>query len=150
MTRPSVRLVDDLAAHADAAVLEPSADSYDLAGTTAGVHVVDDATAAIALDFALRGANLVAQVDLMGVRRAEFLDHLRRISVIAEAPNISSPGTLTPEERDLVHALRSGATVAEAAARVGMSRRTASRRLLELRRRFGVESVAGLLAVAEE
>lgn len=52
------------------------------------------------------------------------------------------------ELRDLITALRHGATVTAAAHATGMSRRTASRRLAELRDRLGAGSTAQTVALA--
>lgn len=52
------------------------------------------------------------------------------------------------EIHDLIRALREGATVTAAARAAGMSRRTASRRLAELRDRLGATSTAQTVALA--
>jgi DNA-binding CsgD family transcriptional regulator len=53
---------------------------------------------------------------------------------------------LGPEQRRLVGLLASGATVEEAARKLHLSRRTAQRRLAEIRRRLGVPTTAAAVA----
>lgn len=55
---------------------------------------------------------------------------------------------LDDELHDLIRALREGATITAAARAAGLSRRTASRRLAELRERLGATSTAEAVALA--
>lgn len=99
--------------------------------------------AAAALLAALGGAGVAvaarAERDIVDrlcedLRRLGPLDHCVGESARAEA--------LTNDERSLVNLLLEGSTLGEAAQRLGLSRRTADRRLASVRRKLGVETTA--------
>jgi len=69
--------------------------------------------------------------------RAAFLDQLARV---ADVQASAAPAPLTDEQRALLRLLADGRSIAEAAEAVGLSRRTAHRRLDAARRALGVET----------
>ncbi len=93
------------------------------------------------------GHSLALHVDLPEPERSVVLDDLSRVALL-EGSVTARPLTLDAPDRALLEAVVGGATVAEAAARVSLSRRTAFRRLEALRRRFGVESNSELVVRA--
>ena len=104
------------------------------------VGLVDGASSAeAALLAALRGAGLVVAIELVGVAHRQFLEDLGRItSTIADA---ATP-ELTAEESSLLELLADGCTLAAAAGKLHLSRRTAHRRLTSARDRLGVLTTA--------
>lgn len=119
----------------------PPAEPYDLSDRSLvwAVEVSDAAIARAALDAAARGVALVAAVRLPGDRAARFVDDLDRVADrSAEVPSDSVVGGLDADQRQLLVALSEGWTLTDAAASVGWSRRTCSRRLAEARAFLGV------------
>jgi DNA-binding NarL/FixJ family response regulator len=104
--------------------------------------VADEAAAASAVLAAIAGAGLV--VHATGPREVvdRLLDDLRRLGPIEHRLGEPSRGALTSEQRRLLDALAAGHTLGEAARLVGLSRRSADRRLAEVRRTLGVATTA--------
>jgi len=72
--------------------------------------------------------------------------HAAALAVEAPPQAGMTPPPLGPEQRRLVGLLASGATVDEAARTLHLSRRTAQRRLAEIRRRLDVPTTAAAVA----
>jgi hypothetical protein len=90
-----------------------------------------------------RGADVVVAIDLPVASRVALLDDLSRVAEVRQE------GVLTSEERAVVDGLREGRTLTEVARSLGMSRRTATRRLGAARTAFGaVTTMELLLAVS--
>ncbi len=100
-------------------------------------QVADDMSHAAALDVALRGADVVA--DVTTDRLEAFHDDLRRAGLTLWAPPDDG---LDAVATALLEALASGASVANAARQCHMSVRSAHRQLADARRRLGVATNA--------
>ena len=143
--RPTIRFVGEdpaLAARSATPVDELSERPYSLTGTAVRA-VVDSPAAASSVLLALaRGADAVVQLRL--VDAAEFVEASQRLA------DVSAPATpvLARDQRDLLDLLAAGHTLGDAARRLGMSQRTAHRRLGAARAALGAttnaEAVAGL------
>lgn len=109
----------------------------DLSGRRwACVGTIDDrATARAAVDALERGVALVVAITLDRPERLALREDLERLGDLT-AP--ADRHLLDDDQRDLLARLADGATVAEAARAVGMSLRTANRRLADARARLGV------------
>jgi hypothetical protein len=149
--QPSILCLDRDPTAADARRLRPDAR---IAGVTQAVTgapgtmmgVVGAAEAPGVIDAALLGWDLVIRLDLHGEHRRLELEDLGRIGdLIAEAGLDRCP-LLDPIDDDLLRHLAAGATVRMAAQAVGVSDRTAARRLARLRSVLGVATTAGLVA----
>lgn len=132
-------------------------DGFDLPGTPWDlsdrrilcVGVVDTEDRAVAAVTALsRGAGLAISLAASGPTRLRLLEDLHRLGDVISPSGSSGSAEvgLDDEQRGLMQALAEGATVTEAAHRMHMSRRTASRRLGEVRQALGVESTAEAVA----
>jgi DNA-binding NarL/FixJ family response regulator len=99
-------------------------------------HVVDEDTAGAVLLAAARGVAVVVAVDLPPASEARFVDDLARVADM-QARQEATSDALGGEHIALLEALAAGLTVAAAARRVGLSSRTAVRRLSEARDRLG-------------
>ncbi len=119
---------------------------YALEGTTMSADIADEATAAAVLALVLRGASAELQVYLDPPERAQFIEQLKRIADVRE----SIPPALDDEQLELLRLLRDGATLGQAATHVGLSRRTADRRLARARATLGVTTTAEAVARLEE
>jgi DNA-binding NarL/FixJ family response regulator len=86
-----------------------------------------------------RGADVVMEIDLSAAGRAALLDDIARIADVREA------GVLTPDERAVVDGLVEGRTLTEVARSLGMSRRTATRRLAAAKVAFGASTTMELI-----
>ena len=86
-----------------------------------------------------RGADVVIAIDLPAPERAALLDDITRIA------DRSKAGRLTPEEREVVDGLVEGRTLTDVARSLGMSRRTATRRLAAAKLAFGAATTMELI-----
>jgi len=102
--------------------------------------VADEATAHEVLVAAARGAAVVVSLQLQSSAAEQFVDELGRIAEVIPPPPPEVPLDLDDDHVALLDALADGLTVAAAARRVGVSRRTAVRRLAEARVRLGASS----------
>lgn len=102
--------------------------------------VRDAAAAAAAVEALSRGAGLAVVIEVTGAVRHRLIEDLHRIGAVTDDPTVPAlrAGGLDDDHRALLDALAAGATVADAARRLGMSRRTANRRLSEARTVLGV------------
>lgn len=137
--------------HPDRTAVEtlPDGAGYDLSSHALvwPVTVGTDADCAAVLDAVLRGVAVVVRVedDLPGSVAARFVDDLHRAAGASEPP--APARRLATDQLRLLEALASGATIAAAARRLGLSARTASRRLADARRVLGVSTTAEALQV---
>jgi len=129
----------------DAGLTDVPDQPHDLSGILVRGVIRTSLEARVALDVALRGADLVLCVDLPEAERNEFLDQLGRVADMVEG----EASREDDEYSSLVEHLRRGATLREAAKSAGVSHRTAARRLKVLRDHHGVRTVAELLALAD-
>jgi DNA-binding NarL/FixJ family response regulator len=105
--------------------------------------VVDADDARQALLAVLAGAGLVVSVTADRPTVDRFLDDLRRLGPIDHlTPGTDWPARLNVEQRALLDLLADGLTLGEAAHNLGLSRRTADRRLAGARRVLGVATTA--------
>lgn len=118
---------------------------FDLSGTelTERVACAEDASAI--LHAVLRGASAVIRVDLADSDRASFFDQIARIATLAfDLP----PEALDGEQKALLELLREGHTIPDAARQMGISARTAARRMERARTLLGAPNLASLLATS--
>ena len=103
---------------------------------------VDDEGDVTAVVLALvRGAHIDVRVPAeRTTARAALMDALARIDEVVTEPSPAAPAALAPEDEHLVALLAGGASIAEAAATLGYSRRTVQRRLSVVRRTLGASS----------
>ncbi len=85
---------------------------------------------------AARGAALIIEVQLDDTRRVTFLDDLSRVSDVRVDGQTST--RLTDDQMALLDGLAAGRTLKEIAESLGLSRRTATRRLVEVKELLGV------------
>ncbi|MCU1496074.1 MAG: hypothetical protein JWM47_27 [Acidimicrobiales bacterium] len=96
-----------------------------------------------AIEALSRGVGLAVAVRVEGDLRHRTLEDLHRLGEVrpgADGDDLAA--LLDPDQLALLGALAAGATVGAAAEAVHLSRRTANRRLAELRARLGVDSNA--------
>jgi DNA-binding NarL/FixJ family response regulator len=111
--------------------------------------VTDAAAASHAVLAALAGDGLllVATADREVVDR--LCEDLRRFGAVRHVvAGAEPPPGLADEQRALLRLLLAGETLGAAAVRLHLSRRTADRRMAEVRRHYGVTSTAAALAAA--
>jgi DNA-binding CsgD family transcriptional regulator len=107
--------------------------------------VASEAEEIAALLAALRGASLlVAIVDEPS--RSRFIADLTHLGPVRRLTDAGDLRTLHPEDAALLAALAEGDSIDSAARRVGMSRRTAHRRLARARAVLGVRTNAAAVA----
>ena len=128
------------------AVVDVPEDPYDLTPRAFVVADVIDGqdTARAALLAAVRGVPLVVRVALPVWEHLAYLEELGRVADVRPAP-VDGASLLTPEQRALLQQLAAGHTVETAAARLGWSRRTATRRLTAAKDALGVATTAEAL-----
>ena len=124
------------------------AEPYALTGTTVGAVVDSATTAAELLRVVVRGADAAIRLDLPD--DAAFLDTLRRVADV----RVAAAPALDRDQRALLELLARGRTAGEAARQLGMSLRTAHRRLGAARLALGAannaEAVARLGAAPDD
>jgi DNA-binding CsgD family transcriptional regulator len=111
-------------------------------------RVVDSDSAGRAVLAAVAGARLV--VEATGSRDVidRLCDDLRRLGRLDHRIGGGGPPRMGADERALLELLLGGATMAEAARRLHISRRTADRRLAAARRTLGAGTTAEALRAA--
>lgn len=102
----------------------------------------DQASAAVAA--LARGVGVVLAISLTGDDRRRFEEDLARIGRLVD-DDAGAGHELSGEHTALLDGLASGLSVTAAAARANLSRRTANRRLAEVRLHLGVNSNAEAL-----
>ena len=116
-------------------------DPWSVTGVVCVGQVLDDTSHAGALDAALRGADVVA--DVVEARRAAFVDDVTRSGLVLWNGAESAD---QPEWAPLLDALAGGVPIAEAARRCHLSVRSAHRRLATARQELGVATTAAAVA----
>jgi DNA-binding NarL/FixJ family response regulator len=106
--------------------------------------VATEHEAAAVLMAAVRGCSVLVRVTMDRRASDEFLESLGRIVHLERATEAES---LDSEQTSLLESLAGGLTVVDAARRLGWSRRTATRRLAEAKRRLGVTSTSRAIQV---
>ena len=114
------------------------------AGVVCCGEISDPATAELAMLAAVGGAGLIVRVTASREVADRLLDDLRRLGSVEHRLE-PARGPLTSEQRALLDLLSNGTTLGVAATRLGLSRRTADRRLAEARRVLGGATTAEAL-----
>jgi hypothetical protein len=112
---------------------------FSLSGSRVHGVVQDEHDCDAVLVALARGADVVVAIDLPAPERAVLLDDIARIADVREA------GVLTSDERAVVDGLVDGRTLTDVARSLGMSRRTATRRLAGAKLAFGAASTIELI-----
>jgi hypothetical protein len=152
MTRPpAILCLDRDPTDADARRLRTDARIVCVTGEATGIPgtmmgVVGSAEAPAVIDAARRGWDLVIRLDLHGEHRRLVLEDLCRLGEMIDEAGLDRGPLLESIDDDLLQHLAAGATVRMAAQAVGLSDRTAARRLARLREVLGVATTAGLVA----
>jgi DNA-binding NarL/FixJ family response regulator len=111
--------------------------------------IATDADAVLALRAAVGGAGVVILAATPRATTDRLIDDLRRLGAVdhvtADAPG---PAAVSDEWRHLLRLLADGWTLGEAASELGLSRRTADRRLDAARRELGTATTAEAVARA--
>ena len=152
MTRPPAILclerdptdIDARRLRPGARVVGVTGDTGGAPGTVMGVVHEDDVVAVI--EAARRGWDLVVRLDVRGEHRRLVLEDLARIGEMVDERALERCPLLEPIDDELLDHLSRGATVRSAAQAVGVSDRTAARRLARLREALDVATTAGLVA----
>ncbi|HEY2916766.1 MAG TPA: helix-turn-helix domain-containing protein [Candidatus Limnocylindrales bacterium] len=111
--------------------------------------VTSDDDAVLALRAAVGGAGVVILARIPRDATDRLVDNLRRLGPVEHVPaDAPPPAPVDHEARSLLRLLAEGWTLGEAAAELGLSRRTADRRLDAARRALGSEHTAEALAAA--
>lgn len=113
--------------------------------------ITSDADAVSAVTALTRGVGLAVHLAIGGDLRFRLLEDLHQLGIVSEPSQPDGnerPGgdELDDDHRSLIGALVDGVTVTDAARQLNMSRRTASRRLREIRAALGVDSTAEAIA----
>jgi hypothetical protein len=115
---------------------------WSLAGALAAGNVTDERTHTEALDAALRGADVIVEVEPS--QFDAFLEDVDRLGIEVWQPAADEPAPV--DWAPLLDALAAGATTKEAARRCHLSLRSAHRRLAVARRVLGVSTTAAAVA----
>jgi DNA-binding CsgD family transcriptional regulator len=111
--------------------------------------VATDADAVQALRAAVGGAGVIALAAAPRDTIDRLVDDLRRLGAVEHVTaDVPAPAAVDDDQRRLLRLLADGWTLGEAAAELGLARRTADRRLGAARRTLGVERTAEALAKA--
>lgn len=113
--------------------------------------VASDADAVQALRAAVGGAAVVIVARTSRETVDRLVDDLRRLGPVEHVTaDVAPPPTVDDAQRRLLRLLADGWTLGDAAAELGLSRRTADRRLDAARRALGAERTADALARARD
>ena len=113
--------------------------------------VASHADAVLALRAAIGGAGVIVLASASRETVDRLVDDLRRLGPVRHVTaDVPAPAAVDDEQRRLLRLLADGWTLGEAAAELGLARRTADRRLDAARRTLGVERTAEALAKARE
>jgi len=111
--------------------------------------VATDVDAVLALRAAVGGAGIVIVAQALRETIDRLLDDLRRLGPVEHVTaDVPVPPTVDEDQRRLLGLLADGWTLGEAAAELGLSRRTADRRLDAARHALGAQRTAEALARA--
>ena len=113
--------------------------------------VASNADAVLALRAAIGGAGLVIVATTTRETIDRLVDDLRRLGPVEHVTaDVPARAAIDEDQRRLLRLLADGWTLGEAAAELGLARRTADRRLDAARRTLGVERTAEALARARQ
>ena len=113
--------------------------------------VASDADAVLALRAAVGGAGVIVLGRAPRETLDRLVDDLRRLGPVEHVTaDVPAPATFDREQRRLLALLAEGWTLGEAATELGLSRRTADRRLDAARRSLGADRTADALAKARQ
>lgn len=106
-------------------------------------QIDSEADAEAALQALARGVGLIVRVGVDGDLRHRILEDVHRLGDVRQV-GLGDPEVpdLDDDDRRLLEALSTGATVADAARELHISLRTANRRLAAIRATFGVDTTA--------
>ncbi|MFN8630927.1 MAG: helix-turn-helix domain-containing protein [Chloroflexota bacterium] len=112
-------------------------------------EVATDAEAVLALRAAVGGSSIIVLAQIPRETIDRLVDDLRRLGPVRHlTADVPAPAAIDEEQRSLLRLLADGLTLGEAASELGLSRRTADRRLSAARRALGAERTAEALARA--
>ena len=117
---------------------------FDLSGTLFTARVASASDVQAVLHAILRGASAAICVDLDESDRADLFDQITRIATLTFNPPAER---LDDEQKALLTLLGKGHTIQEAARQIGISARTAARRMERARTLLGAPNLASLLAM---
>ena len=135
----------------DAAALP--AEPFDLidSGLVCVLTIADESAAALATLAASRGVPLVLAVLPSDPTTAALLEELRRVTTVSDVRTPTHDlARLTDDQRAIVRGLAAGDTLTSIASELGMSRRTATRRLREARDALGVTTTVEALLLMRD
>jgi DNA-binding CsgD family transcriptional regulator len=113
--------------------------------------VASDADAVLALRAAVGGAGVVIVAATTRETTDRLVDDLRRLGRVQHlTADVPAPAEVDDEQRRLLRLLADGSTLGEAAIDLGLSRRTADRRLDAAKRALGAERTADALVRARQ
>jgi DNA-binding NarL/FixJ family response regulator len=113
--------------------------------------VGSDADAVLALRAAINGAGVIIVARASRETIDRLVDDLRRLGPVEHVTaDVAPPVAVDVEQRGLLRLLADGWTLGEAASELGLSRRTADRRLDAARRALGADRTADALARARQ
>jgi DNA-binding NarL/FixJ family response regulator len=110
--------------------------------------VATEADAVAAVIAALAGYGLIVELRVDGAVRDRLLDDLRHAGPLEVRTVAATPPELDEGSRALLRSIAAGETLSEAARRLGISRRTADRRLAAIRVTLGVQRTVEAVAIA--
>ena len=110
--------------------------------------VAGERDAAGAVLAAIAGYGLIVELRVDGVVRDRLLDDLRHAGPLEVHTVEAMPPDLDDESLALLRSIAAGETLGDAAARLGISRRTADRRLATIRETLGVQRTVEAVAIA--
>jgi DNA-binding NarL/FixJ family response regulator len=110
--------------------------------------VANEADAASAVLAAIAGYGLIVELRVDGVVRDRLLDDLRHAGPLEVRAVGATPPDLDAESLALLRSIAAGVTLGDAAERLGISRRTADRRLATIRETLGVGRTVEAVAIA--
>jgi DNA-binding NarL/FixJ family response regulator len=110
--------------------------------------VASEADAAAAVLAAIAGYGLIVELRVDGVVRDRLLDDLRHAGPLEVRTVGATPPDLDDESLALLRAIAAGETLGDAADQLGISRRTADRRLATIRETLGVQRTVEAVAIA--
>ena len=113
--------------------------------------VASDADAVLALRAAVGGTGVVIVATTARETTDRLVDDLRRLGRVRHVTaDVPAPVEVDDEQRRLLGLLAHGSTLGEAATELGLSRRTADRRLDAARRALGADRTADALVRARQ
>jgi DNA-binding NarL/FixJ family response regulator len=110
--------------------------------------VAGEADAVAAVLAAIAGYGLIVELRVDGAVRDRLLDDLRHAGPLEVRAVAAAPPDLDEASQALLRSIAAGETLSDAARRLGISRRTADRRLAAIRATLGVQRTVEAIAIA--